>query len=615
MNVLNRVTCKTLRRNRTRTLVTILGVILSASMISAITTFIASIQNYIYESTVATEGAWEAKIDQIPGNRAAALANDSELKSLGLIRNAGYAVLEGCKNEDKPYLFFMDFSDEAFSLLPVILTEGRLPEREGEVVVSRHISYNGGVDIEVGQTMTLDLGRRMRDGQVLWQNSSYDPDESLSTTTSRTVTVVGICERPTFESYSAPGYTVIGCWDPSALQSGDVISAYLTVRDPRAICDTVHRLEEQIGAGYSTYHGDILRSMGVSGNDAFNGVLYGFSTVLIVLIVVGSVALIYNAFAISVSERSRQFGMLAGAGATSRQIYRSVLFEALVVGGVGIPLGLAAGVAGIGVTLQCLEGALTSLMELTSDASVTFHLVVSVPALLVAAAVALVTVLASAWFPARRAAKNTAIDAVRQTDDIRLRPRQVRGNRAVRRLFGMEAELALKNFRRNRRRYRATILSLVISLVLFISVSTFSQTLQESVGVVYLSTSADLIVTPSTSEAEQPNELIAAIREIPAVDRAILYRTYNAAVDIPAASMTKDGVEQVGEYRKNADDTYGLDVYLIGMEDSEFIAYAESLGLKAEDYTDPAAPRAIVLDRYREQLRQDTSTSYQSAYG
>lgn len=123
-------------------------------------------------------------------------------------------------------------------------------------------------------------------------------------------------------------------------------------------------------------------------------------------------------------------------------------------------------------------------MELTSDASVTFHLVVSVPALLVAAAVALVTVLASAWFPARRAAKNTAIDAVRQTDDIRLRPRQVRGNRAVRRLFGMEAELALKNFRRNRRRYRATILSLVISLVLFISVSTFSQTLQESVGVV-----------------------------------------------------------------------------------------------------------------------------------
>ena len=130
--------------------------------------------------------------------------------------------------------------------------------------------------------------------------------------------------------------------------------------------------------------------MGVSSNDTFNGIRYpARAPLLIVLIMVGSIALIYNAFAISVSERSRQFGMLAGAGRPAGHFDRSVLFEALVVGGLGIPIGLAAGVAGIGITLHCLQGAIGSLMASTVEASVPFRLVVSVPSLLIAAAVAL----------------------------------------------------------------------------------------------------------------------------------------------------------------------------------------------------------------------------------
>ena len=616
MNVLNRVTLKSLRRNRTRTLVTIFGVILSAAMLSAVTSFIASMQNFLYESTVASEGAWEARIEQIPSNRVAAFSNDAEIKTLGLVRNTGYAVLEGCENEDKPYLFFMDFSKEAYSLLAVNLTEGRMPENPDEVVISRHISYNGGVDIQVGQTLTLDIGRRTRsDGEVLWQRNSYETDETLTKEMSRTVTVVGICERPTFEYYSAPGYTVIGYWDPSTMQSGDVITAYMTVFDPSSIYDTVGRLEEQIGVyNLTSYHSDILRAMGVSSNDTFNGIIYGLGTILIVLIVVGSVALIYNAFAISVSERSRQFGMLAGAGATSRQIYRSVLFEALVVGGLGIPIGIAAGVAGIGITMHCLQGAIGSLMSSAVEASVAFRLKVSVPALLVAAAVAMATVLASAWFPARRAAKNTAIDAVRQSNDIRLRPRQVRGNRAVRRLFGMEAELALKNFRRNRRRYRATILSLVISLVLFISVATFNEALQQSAGVVYEATSADLVVTSATDEAERPKELVEAVRELSAVDQAALYQIYTAMADIPASALAREGFRPSVMERENSDGNYPFNVVLIGMEDRAFSDYAESLGIKAQEYFNPDAPRAIVFDRYREQIWEGSDTYYRSGH-
>lgn len=604
MNVLNRVTVKTLRRNRTRTLVTILGVILSAAMISAITTFIASMQQYLYDAAVAIEGRWETRLEQIPGKRAALLENDGDIKELGLIRNTGYALLEGCQNEDKPYLFVMDFSKEALSMLPVSLTEGRLPEREGEVVASRHISYNGGVNVEVGQTLPLNIGQRKTDeGKTCWQNTPYlGQEETLTGSRQQTVTVVGICDRPDFERYSAPGYTLIGYWDSSAMQPGDVVSAYMTMRNPRTIYETMERLEEQLGVMGSSFHGTVLRSMGVSLNDSFNQVLYGLGTILILLIIVGSIALIYNAFAISVSERSRQFGMLAGVGATSRQIYRSVLFEALVVGGVGIPLGLASGVAGIGITMHCLEGALGSLMEgVSSGGHASFHLVVSIPALVIAGLVALVTVLLSAWFPARRAAKNTAIDAVRQANDIRLRSRQVRGSRLVRRLFGIPADLALKNFRRNRRRYRATILSLVISLVLFISVSTFSQALQQSVGVAYQSTEADLVVMSATEKAEQPVELLGAVQGLEAVDKAVLYRAYNASVFLPDSAMDSSWMQGRSVYRDAKNGLIELDVTLIGMEDAAFSEWAHRVGLATQDDTGPA--QAVVLDRYRETIR------------
>lgn len=613
MNVLNRVTLQTLRRNRTRTLVTILGVILSAAMISAITTFIASLQNYMYESAVATEGRWETKLESFSGSQAAALAEDADIKELGLVRDVGYAFLEGGQNEDKPYLFITEFSKDAMSMRPVVLTEGRLPEREGEVVASQHIAYNGGVEIALGQTLTLEVGRRFdNEGWIHWQNTPFlEEEEALDDAQTRTFTVVGICERPDFEEYTAPGYTLMGYLDPASVNPSDTLSAYLTLQDAHSVFDKGVSMVKEYNALSCSHHGELLRAMGISRNVSYNQVLYGLGSVLIVLIMVGSVALIYNAFAISVSERSRQFGMLAGVGATSRQIYRTVLFEALVVGGIGIPLGILSGVAGIGITLYFLEGALGSIMALGfSRAEASFRLVVSAPALGIAAAVGMITVLLSAWFPARRAAKSTAIDAIRQTKDLRLRPRKVRGNRLIRRLFGLPAELALKNFRRNRRRYRATILSLVISLVLFISAATFSQTLQESVGTAYQSTEADMLVLPSSLPPERPQELLQAIRTASAVDQAVLYRSFETDITLPTTAISAEALELLNV--NPARSSCALNVQLVGMEDSAFAAWVGSLGLQADNYTDASQPRAIVLDRYRERVPVGNSVSYRA---
>ncbi len=101
---------------------------------------------------------------------------------------------------------------------------------------------------------------------------------------------------------------------------------------------------------------------GVSRYDSFLRMLISLAVIVIGLIMFGSVSLIYNAFSISVSERTRQFGLLSSVGATKKQLKKMVLFEAFVVSIVGIPLGIAAGIGGIGVTLLLIGNKFISIM-------------------------------------------------------------------------------------------------------------------------------------------------------------------------------------------------------------------------------------------------------------
>lgn len=340
MNVLNRVTLKTLRKNKSRTIVTIIGVILSVAMVTAITAFISSMQDFMLRSTAASEGDWQASVLNIPYAKAQAVAGDDAVKESGLLRDIGSVRLPESVNPSKPYLYVQAIDANVAALRGIQPTEGRLPENDGELMISAHIAENGGVKYAIGQQLTLEIGDRVaQDGEVLVGNLSYGTEEpeDFRVRQTKTYTVVGICARPSTEEYSAGGYSVFTRLTPASLDADALVTISLTLNRPKNVFDFMSGFEKEYAV---RYHASLLRYMGISGNDNFNAVLYSMASILIALIMVGSISLIYNAFAISVSERSKQFGMLSSAGATSRQIRNSVFFEALAISGVGIPLGL-----------------------------------------------------------------------------------------------------------------------------------------------------------------------------------------------------------------------------------------------------------------------------------
>ncbi|MEG1887791.1 MAG: FtsX-like permease family protein, partial [Oscillospiraceae bacterium] len=467
MNILNKFTLKTLLKNKTRSIVTIIGIVLSLAMFTAVTTSVYSMQQFMSEAAKEKEGDWHGAFKGMSRDELAELSDNEQVDSLVFLQDIGYAKLEKGQNEYKPYIFIGGINENFDEKMPVNLISGHLPQSPTEIILPKHIATNGGVKYALGDTLNLKIGRRFFDGKIMLQNNEFvkgkagDEAETLKLDKSRSYTVVGFYERPTFEGHSAPGYTALTLSEEDPELSS---TAYYKLKNMNNINKFV---EENYTYLHQELNTDFLSFSGISQYSAFKEVLYSFAGILIIIIAFGSISLIYNSFSISVSERTRQFGLLSSVGATRRQMRQSVLFEAVVLGAVGIPLGLVTGMAGMAITFRLTGSMFTAMSSGQTDK--TMDLCVSWQSLAIAAVVGFITVIISAYIPARRAVKLSAIEAVKQTGDISIKAKKVKTSRLTYTLFGFEGMLASKNFKRNRKKYRATVISLFMSVVLFIS--------------------------------------------------------------------------------------------------------------------------------------------------
>ena len=390
MSIFNKVTLEILKKNKTRTIVTIIGIILSASMFTAVTTTVSSVQNYLLRNAYYNHGDWHVSALEVDERFFQFLQNpnpfigdedkyelaEEKIESYVYSQQMGYAIAEGCTNEYKPYLYIIGADKDFCEAMPVHLTGGRLPENSSEIILPEHLAENGEVRHKVGDVITLDIGNRVIDDYVLGQYNPYmnategepvegseeiiqEELEALEVVETRTYTVVGFFERPSFENYTAPGYTALTVMD-KVRPEGSLYNFYFNVDNPANAYDWASCISEKIGCS-STINNDVLTYLGISDYVGFTVVLYGLAAIICGLIMFGSVSLIYNAFSISVSERTKQFGLLSSVGATRKQIRRMVFFEAMLVGVIGVPLGIIAGIGGMGITFYFIGKAFNEL--------------------------------------------------------------------------------------------------------------------------------------------------------------------------------------------------------------------------------------------------------------
>lgn len=609
MNVFNKVTLESLKKNRTRTIVTIIGIMLSAAMICASTTFVSSMQNFVLRCAIHIDGDWYGAVYDAAYKDYEDIRDSDRVSSAAYAQVLGYAKIDSA-NEYKPYLYVLggDAASGYFETMPVHLILGTLPKDSTEIILPEHLTSNGKVNYTLGDTVTLDVGDRTLDGQRLGQNTpvyTYDSEthtevmsgEGLENTEPRTYTVVGIYERPTFEDYAAPGYTALTAADTKSAEQSP-IHCYFKLHKPAGVYDFMKEMGYTQEYRYA-YNTKVLLYSGATPFDSFLTAFYSLAAIIIALIVFGSVSLIYNAFSISVSERTRQFGLLSSVGATRKQLRRMVLFEALTVSAVGIPLGILVGIGGIGITLLLIGDKFSSIVR----ADIPMRLCVSWQAVVIAAVIALVTVLISAWIPSKRATGVSAVEAIRQSMDIKVSGRPVRTSKLAYKLFGLPGVLAGKHYKRNRKKYRTTVVSLFMSIVLFVSAAAFTDYMMESAEGGLASDQFDLIYAAESdaSAAMTPDALLELLFSEQNVTGGTYTKKQFLQGDISREYVTAMFADRFADFGMESEDRapkeLGISGYLYFVADAEFNKLLEKYNLKESDYYNRDKPLGIALDR------------------
>lgn len=604
MNVFNRVTLQSLKKNKTRTVVTVIGIMLSAAMICAVTTFVSSIQNYILQYAVYTSGDWHAKAESVSYDEYKSLSASKEIENTAYGQLLGYAKIDS-KNEYKPYLYVIGAEpSRLFETLPVHLTSGRLPQSTSEIILPKHLSENGGVDYALGDKLTLAIGDRTLDGASLNQSNPcyfYDKDnnavinkEIIKNPQSREYTVVGFFERPSFEGYTAPGFTAMTVADKT-LDKTASLDVYFKMKKAADVYDF---MEKNTLSG--DYNSDVLNYSGAMKYSGFTFTLVSLAVIIIALIMFGSISLIYNAFSISVSERTKQFGLLSSIGATKKQLKAMVRFEAFAVSAVGIPLGIAVGIGGIAVTLLIIGNKFNSVFG--SGFNLPMRVCVSPLSVAVAALVAFITVLISAVVPSRRATKITAVEAIRQSTDIKAEKRALKTSRLTYKLFGLSGVLASKHYRRNKKKYKSTVVSLFMSIVLFVSASAFTDYLMESASGGIGKSNYDLRLSGifgETEDSETDDEILEILSSDKYVtDSAYVRRGIFAEVSASENRLNKGFLKNYGselaQGEKEGEKTLCVRTYFV--DDNSFKKLLAENALNQSDYYNPSAPKGLAVD-------------------
>ena len=592
MDILKKFTKKNLKLNKKRTIVTIIGIMLSTALICAVAGMVSSTQKTLANAMRADHGNYHMRFENVPTEELKFIEENVNVESYFLTKNVGYAKLDGSINSGKPYLFLMEFDRNALQNSSFKIVEGRLPENENEVVISQHIIDNGGVELKVGDTLSLDVGTRrlVDDGSVLSQSNPYlgeeesqeeNLQEEITDTINKTYTIVGIIERPSYEleDYQAPGYTIITYSDN--INNTDVANISVLFNNVGDYEETteqiVNTVKEDTGVDISTVANvNVIRFDGGLSENTMN-VLYGIAGVIIVIIVVSSVFVIRNSFAISVAEKTKQYGMLASVGATKKQIRKTVLLEGTYIGAIAIPLGILCGIIAIVVLLWIVNYLIGDMMD-----GVVFIYNVPLLPILLSIVISAITIYLSCIIPAIRASRISPIEAIRGNEDIKIKAKKIKTSKLTKKIFGIGGVIASKNLKRNKKKYRTTVISLVVSIAIFISLSSFLDYGKRAVGLYY--TDMKYNVDVYNGDIELYNE----IAQLNNIDDYSYSFTTSAIIDIE-----KYGSEY-GKEISNINRTYYEEaereteyqdtIAVIMFNNNYFKKFIKELGLNENDY-------------------------------
>lgn len=613
MNLLNKLTIKNLKLNKKRTIVTIIGIMLSVALLTAVATMYASGLKslIIYEKYI--KGDFHVEFIDVPSSNINDIKNNEGVEEVYLTKELGYAKLDGVQNNYKPYAYVMEFNKGALDNLSIRLVSGRLPESEDEIIIPTHLRTNGRLNLENKNSVTLDVGERVSEGYKLNQYNSYvQGEEEIINPLKKTYKIVGVYERSAtnIEPYTAPGYTFITYLNDNNLSgnmnvyakynklgskdyikvtadvigvSSDALEKYYNAEFETA--EEFDKINAEIEkARYKTEINGYLISL--EDNPIKNSGIgnLGYVVVIICIIIVfTSVFCIKNSFDISITEKIRQYGMLRSIGATKKQIKKNVFYEASILGLIGIPLGLLLGfIASYILIIVCnilLKDSITAGLNLILSYSVISYVVATI--------LGIITIYLSAYRSARKASKISPIVSIRNSANIKLNSKKLKVPKLIKKIFGVGGEISYKNIKRNKKSYRTTIVSLTISVFVFIALTYFMNVFMDSINDEIGASEYNINYNLRTSEDSDVSSKVKQTVSLDNINNYSIIRSTNGVFNNPKYNINSKDISD--------------DIYVVSIGEEQYKKYIKLLGLNYDDIKN----KAILVDEVKYSYNDD----------
>lgn len=492
MSITKKLALRHLKQNKTRSVLTVLGITISVVMLTVIFTCATSFAHYYGERAINTNGNWHFFVKTDYESAKKYLLSDSSLKDIGFEKDLS--------TEEQSYKIYSDkanyirtgtiYQGDAQYIKDTVTCkyDGALPKSDNEIMVEQSLIKNNGLELKIGDEIKIAVGSRLKgDFVILPIKGNYQFGERFEKEKDETFKVVGILHdnEPTERGAIIRGMSDLKSKNLVAYGKIKKVTPFSYIKI-NGIYDKFGftKKKRAFNVGENTGFLNSRLAFSIDKNDLPQVLkLTAIGIVVFAVIFVSSFAMIYNSFALSVGEQIKYLGMLSSVGATRKQKKKTLYFEGAILGGIGIILGIVLGLLTTFISQSAMNAKIMTIMEGYND-NIKYSTHISLWVLCLIVILAALTVFVSIISPAQKAARITAIDAIRKTDEIK-RKGKIRTPFIITKLFGFEGDIAFKNLRRNGRKSRTIIACICICAVLFLSCNYFCETFKEASNLDY----------------------------------------------------------------------------------------------------------------------------------
>ena len=619
MQVLTKITIKNLKLNKKRTIGTLVGIILSVALICAVAGMATSLRQSLIQTASSNTGYWHLKLSNIKKEDIEKLENNRDIKDLNIINDVGYAKLENSQNENRPYIHLYSLDEKSFNNMELELVEGNYPQNSNEIAISKSIIDDAQVDLKIGDTITFNIGDRYIGDRMLSSGYEFEPaelmnepenvdlilsempedstketdverKEEIKVNFTKEFTIVGIMSeneqpiKPISFMYDA-GYACV----TNGLDEGET-NAYIAFKNP---LDSETSIDEILGINLNTgeiseyrysINYEVLKweSFNTNLGDSSLNMMIAIAIIVIAIIILTSVYCIKNTFSISLTEKIKMYGMLSSIGATKKQIKKSVIQEGMILSLIGIPVGILVGILLVYILVIAVRGVLSGILDI-----VVFKITLLL--ILISIILGIVTVYLSCLSATRKAKKITPLEAIKSSNDIKIKSKKIKSPKIIKKIFGVGGVIAYKNLKRSKKKYRTTVISIAMSVFVFIASSTLINYAFEAMGGYYKDYDYNIKFSSTSSDGQELEQIL---NDENFSNYTLLYKTNSILKITDMSKLSEFGKTVFIENDLYKNNEIPIEIY--GLNSEDFKEYLEKLGV---DY-DKNKDKAVLLDYY-----------------